>query len=448
MRASFLPRCQTHGSVLIIVLWSCLALVSLTLLFGHSSLMTYRGADNGVAGRQAEQAVEGGARYAISLLTNATTPGLLPEDVSFESEALPVGEAIFWLLGRSPEVTDGSVREFGLVDESGKLDLNRTRREDFLALPGMTEELAAAIKDWRDADDEVTPNGAESEIYLQRQPPYRAKNAPFESIEELALVNGADRVILYGEDTNLNGVLDSNENDGAKNDPPDNSDGKLDPGILEWVTVHQREPNKRSDGTARVDVRQPGAELDTLLAEVLGASRAAEIRTSLGPPNTRFGSVLEFYVRSAMTEAEFGQISGSLSTAPASEPYIFGKVNVNTASEAVLACIPGIGLEKASDLVAARRARAQQDTNIAWVTKTLEIENARRAGPFLTGQSWQVTADVAAVGRHGRGYRRTRFLIDASTGTPRIIYRRNLAVSGWALGDEARLSLADWKEPR
>jgi hypothetical protein len=54
-------------------------------------------------------------------------------------------------------------------------------------------------------------------------------------------------------------------------------------------------------------------------------------------------------------------------------------------------------------------------------------------------------ADVAAVGRNGRGYRRTKFVIDASGTTPRIIYRRNLAPLGWALGSDVRELLASLK---
>jgi hypothetical protein len=60
--------------------------------------------------------------------------------------------------------------------------------------------------------------------------------------------------------------------------------------------------------------------------------------------------------------------------------------------------------------------------------------NALVAGPYLTAQSWQVGVDVAAVGRHGRGYRRTLSVIDASGDSPKIVYRRNLSGLGWALG--------------
>ena len=44
--------------------------------------------------------------------------------------------------------------------------------------------------------------------------------------EELALVNGATYEVLYGEDANMNGVLDPNEDDGEESAPTDNSDGK------------------------------------------------------------------------------------------------------------------------------------------------------------------------------------------------------------------------------
>jgi hypothetical protein len=57
---------------------------------------------------------------------------------------------------------------------------------------------------------------------------------------------------------------------------------------------------------------------------------------------------------------------------------------------------------------------------------------------YITARSYQFTADIAAVGRFGRGYRRVKFIFDTSDGTPKIIYRQDLAGLGWALGDKAR----------
>jgi type II secretory pathway component PulK len=122
---------------------------------------------------------------------------------------------------------------------------------------------------------------------------------------------------------------------------------------------------------------------------------------------------------------------------------IIGLVNVNTASATVLACIPGIGTDKAESLVSARANRATPATNVAWVAAILADRNSiRQAGPYLTTKSYQVSADIAAVGRHGRGYRRTRFVIDTTGDTPKVVYRHNLAPLGWALGNVTRQTVA------
>ena len=72
------------------------------------------------------------------------------------------------------------------------------------------------------------------------------------------------------------------------------------------------------------------------------------------------------------------------------------------------------------------------------MAEALDETSAVQAGPYLTGRSYQFTADIAAVGRLGRGYRRTRFVYDVSQGDSKMIYRRDLNRFGWALGIEAR----------
>lgn len=446
-------RAKKRASVLIVVLWASVGLVSVSLLLGHSMLMASRGADNDLAGRQADQAIDGAVRYAESLLVNPTTPGVLPEAANYQGEAVPVGEAQFWFFGAPADTTTGTTGEYGLVDEASKINLNAatpTMLANLTAVAGMTADFAAAIADWHDADDTETAGGAESSIYAQKSPAYAAKNAAFESIEELALVNGATRELLYGEDANLNGALDSNEDDGEKNLPSDNADGKLDAGLLAYVTVFSRESKTLSNGTARVDLTPPGPNtaLDQLLTEKFDATRAAAIRVSIGTAGGL--SPLDLYARSGMTAEEFATVVDSVmadSVPPTTGNDLVGKINVNTASAVVLACLPGMDTSKAEQLVSARQSRATIDTNIAWVADTLGKTSPviAQIGPLITGQSFQVSADIAAVGRHGRGYRRSKVVIDTSTGSPRVIYRRNLAPLGWALGSEVRQDLAQQK---
>jgi general secretion pathway protein K len=58
--------------------------------------------------------------------------------------------------------------------------------------------IVDSIKDWIDEDEITTDAGAESSYYSSLNPPYRAKNAPFDCIEELLMVKGITKEIYYG----------------------------------------------------------------------------------------------------------------------------------------------------------------------------------------------------------------------------------------------------------
>ncbi|MDQ8193374.1 type II secretion system protein GspK [Coraliomargarita sp. SDUM461004] len=81
-------------------------------------------------------------------------------------------------------------------DESGKLPintmeedtLNRMLEESFDFDFGTARELSSMLLDWIDSDDSRRLNGAESDDYLSRDPPYRAANAPLQSLDELSLI--------------------------------------------------------------------------------------------------------------------------------------------------------------------------------------------------------------------------------------------------------------------
>jgi len=94
-----------------------------------------------------------------------------------------------------------------------------------------------------------------------------------------------------------------------------------------------------------------------------------------------------------------------------------------------------------TSLVAYRQSNPDKLTSVAWVAQALDRSSAIQAGPYLTVESYQFTADIAAVGHHGRGYSRARFIFDVSEGTPKIRYRQDLTRLGWALGQTTRQRL-------
>jgi hypothetical protein len=153
--------------------------------------------------------------------------------------------------------------------------------------------------------------------------------------------------------------------------------------------------------------------------------------------------VLEFYVRSGLTREEFIQIEGLLVGTNG-----VGLVNVNTATEAVLRCIPGIGTTNASSLISYRQSNSDKLNTMAWVTEVIGRAEALTAAPWVTGRTYQFAADIAAVGRYGRGYRRVKVVVDTSNGLFTIQQRRDLTHLGWALGRQVRENLMLAKEIR
>lgn len=450
------PQRSQRGSALIIVLWVCLGIVGISLYFAQSMTYEMRAADNRVAAVQAEEAIAGAARYTSNILMNIQTPGLLPDEQSYERERVVVGEAAFWFIGRSDQQKSLDEPWFGLVDEGSKLNLNTATLEMLEQLPRMTPQLAAAIIDWRDTDSTLTDGGAEDETYQRLNPPYRPKNAPFESIGELHLVYGMTNGILYGEDANLNGALDPNENDGDTSAPDDDRNGLLDPGLFEYLTVWSRVPTA---GYTNVNDQQA---LAVVLQDALGTGRANQILSQIaaggaggggpggggpggggsggGGGQTEYTNLVQFYLASLMTRNEFDQVADSLIAFPTTNTtgYVEGLVNINTASEAVLECIPGIGTQYASSVVAYRLGNTTSLQSVAWLVDVIGSEAALQAGPYITTRSYQFSADIAAVGRYGRGYKRVKYIFDTSDGTPRIAYRQDLTDLGWALGRIAR----------
>ncbi len=441
--------------MLIIVLWVALGLVTITLYFASSMTFELRASDNRVSGVGAEQTIEAGARYVSAVLSLLATNGTVPDPSSYFCEAVPVGDAHFWLIGRAGDAAAQMQPDevyFGLVDESSKLNLNTASTAVLNYLTNMTPELAANIYDWCHTNTTPSENGDGPMVYAQMQPGYLCKQAPFETVDELRLIYPMDMGTLMGEDANGNNALDPSEVDTNRN-------SVVDPGILEYVTVYSREPNTGSGGSARVNVSTVSSgstQLIALLRTNLTSSRFSIVSSALGlvstqsqpgqrpgstpapAPTRRFTSPLQFYLASRMTAEEFATIADAITVSSGS--YIHGRVNINTAPPAVLACLVQGDQGQVAQLVAYRQSYPDKLTSIAWAVEALGQNNATRLAQSdnLTTKSYQFTADLAALGPFGRGYRRVKYLFDTSSGTPEIIYRQDLSGLGWALGRYVR----------
>jgi type II secretory pathway component PulK len=438
---------REQASVLVIVLWVCIGLVSIALYFANSMTYELRAADNRVNGLVSDQAIEGAARYFAVVLQNYATNGAVPDSSQFKCNAVQIGDAKFWMIGRDPSGNSGTDPYFGVIDEGGKINLNNANTNTLAYLPNMTMDFSDAIQDWRGTNGIVSLNYASLG--------YLPKNAPFESVDELRLVYGADISLLAGEDVNRNGVLDKNEKDL-------NGNGELDPGLFEYTTVYTREPNFHSDGTMLTNLNATTLKTGDLTALFRdnGVSspdqRATQIYGNLHPRNAtprKVNGLFDFAVLCrtfGMSASDFALIASDVTTS--TNTYLRGRINVNTASADVLtAVLMGLNVDQqtadgaAQTMVTYRQQNPDNLGSVAWVYDALggssTVVQTLQRGDYITTRSFQFTADIAAVGTYGRGYRRVRFVFDVSDGAPKILYRQDLSRLGWALGEKARQDL-------
>ena len=175
------------GFVLILVIWITALLALFALSFASSVQSHLRLTANSVQSAKAEALADAGVELAaLSLLAG-------PNDRRF-----PVDGSAHACL------KDGvGVVTLRIQDSGGKVSINlaneRLLQALFLGL-GASRELASrytdVIIDYRDADSNRRPNGAELPEYLEAGRALGPKNAPFDTIEELNQVLGLDPAMI------------------------------------------------------------------------------------------------------------------------------------------------------------------------------------------------------------------------------------------------------------
>src|SRR5262245_38385048 len=293
-----------------------------------------------------------------------------------------VGEGQFTGASYRIATTEGKNEGVAPGNAHANLNINRLTRDQLLNLdPIMTEDVADSILDWIDADDDTRPLGAEIGYYQSLPHPHRARNGPLRSIAEMELIAGVDPRDVRGEDWNLNGLLDPNENDGDASWPPDNADGVLDRGWSGILTTASVEGTLGPSGQKVLDLRSVSdGDLATRLK--ITRDQAATIVDYVGQSSN--ARMTDFITRTLpqlarqmrqqggqtrrvenLTSEQLGALLEETTIGePESGANIPGKLNVNTCDAEVLQFLPEISPEIADSIISERSSRPQGFTTI------------------------------------------------------------------------------------
>jgi len=234
-----------RAMALVAVLWLLVLLTVLVTVLAKSVRL-----DSYVSRSTTEQvrcrwAMRAGVEKAMALLNVDTEASDTLTDLWHENDA-----------DCNDIVLDGCILSIRIIDEAGKLSINTATKKQLRQLPMMTEDVAAAIIDWRDKDEKPEPDGVEGGYYLSLSPGYHIRNEPFRTVRELLMVKDVNRDLFFGEDSNFNGRLDRNECDGDDSEPMDNEDDILDKGWVDYLTCCSGEKNVDAQGNERIDINK------------------------------------------------------------------------------------------------------------------------------------------------------------------------------------------------
>lgn len=382
--------------------------------------------------------------------------------------------------------------QYGVENESALLHLAAvlrwendepgSGREALLKLPEMTPQVADAILDWIDSDNEAREFGAEADDYQTSSPPYSPRNAIPQSLEELLLVKGVTQQLLFGFDIDRNFYLDTNEelamqSAGALNSTTSTEDSNAF-GWQRFLTVSSSESNRDSYGNPRIDLNQSNlpdlsSQLNLFLpSEVVtfivlyrqygpvktsgSTASGANSDTGDAPIATTFDPSVKARA-GFVTIAELIDANVSVPTADgktttyaspfqsdsettreylpilltrttAGKPNV-GRINLNLASASVLTAIPQLSEDTVGRIIEQRWSLdSSSKLSAAW----LLTEGILSANSFKTVLPWLTTGGDTVAGqiivfRDSAGpFTRYEFIIDHATAPPRRIRWRNL----------------------
>jgi type II secretory pathway component PulK len=382
-----------------------------------------------------------------------------------------------------------------------KSDVTGKLAHDVLVnLPNMTEEIANNIVAWMGGTVGIQNGGAPNDYYMSMSPGYRSKSGPIDSIDELLLIKGVTIDLLYGSDANRNGAQDNaKESQGPSgigfergwsayltvhsrepnvNDPTTGvayvylnntdmtqlsaalSDGQLSDDMAKFILMYRQngpykapsppqggkpnptastKPGKLSD--YQIDLTSKAPNKINSIFDLVNA----QVSITTPDPNDKKKTITTIYSSPLYDTSQLAdQLPKLFALAtvfdPTALPEIPARVNINTASRAVLTCIPGLSAADVDKIATTRPPRISTDppaeifNTPAWLITEAQLDpktlSALKLDKYITTRS-QVYR-VQSVGYFdGKGPAiRVEAVIDTNSGRPRIIAWRDLTELG------------------
>ncbi len=428
---------RSRGLALVAVLWLVVILIVIVTVAGKTVRLDSRVSLNASEQLRAKWALRAGVEKAIAVLKDDDTES----DALSDTWTDPItGSTEDSGTGQQGIQLDGCTAFVEIKDEAAKLNLNTATRAQLVELPGMTEEIAASILDWRDKDDDPGTNGGERGYYLNLDIGYQIRNGDFKTVRELLLVKGVTPEIFWGQQYERNAILKRNAwlnpgNPEIKRQAGDEENSRQ--GLFAYLTCYSYDRNKDSGGNGRVNINTAD---ENQLASGLNLTKS-QAKWVVDNRKDNYKSIADLIDENSKKEPDKDQPDNPDQAQPldlqtfadivdkitiAGEETLPGRVNVNTASQAVLAALLEGDHTLADNLIQYRQSSAAGLSSIGELLKVkgLTVNTFKKIVDQVTTRSSVFEVHTMVHSQRTRAIHQVYAIVDRGQSPATILYWR------------------------
>lgn len=387
---------RQRGSAMILTISILAGLVALVASFAATETAEIRARTNRVEKQRAEILAESGLQRALAELS---VPLENPAATTPQDAWVQLGQ-----YGNNRFLMDGGSFRVEIVDACSLVNLNTATEAQLYQLPLTTEQIDS-LQDWRSNDSTSRPEGGRDEYYNQLYEPYNAALTNLQTVDELLLVKGFTGPTLYQQPT-----------DQVNTQFLSGTQQEQQPVLAQLVTVMSTSPELGAGGGAKTDIAtataaqlvQLGVPQGQALAIQNGRGGFQKLGDAFNVPGIDVNTAAVI-----LDNFQFG-----------ANPTRDGKINLNTASEAVMNTIPGFTPDVTQGVLSAQQnglTSLGQFASLPGVTMQLLSQCA----DILTTTTQ--TFLVRVIGTSGKASFAIEALVQVSNGAVTLIQRNKPA---------------------
>lgn len=440
-----------RGQALITAILVLTVLTAAAIALSATARLEVRAARRGVDQVQLEAALRGAVNRGIALLEQGRSD---PETLL---STLRHNRKLNWTPFTPDVASDQPQLEMAvqLADTAARVNINTADASQLQKLPGLDEDTAGSIMGWR--------NEKSKDRYDRGPRPYEPKRRPFDTVEELLLVHDVTLGQFFGSPN----VREMSERGASP--------------LSEWLTTWSGENNADAGGNPRVDVNSGGsAELleaanrfqECVTPEQVQALLQKREERQTGNGGGQSGGPGRQGKQNPQQPQEFQSVSEALREAGVEEKkwgpvldawtadrrtFLPGRVNVNTASPAVLASLSGMTSDLADKVIQKRESKPEplDWTDLLDLLATTGSGNGSGGQPPAGPQQQQQQQSQGQGQGQGTDHLEKLFCLRSSVYLVRCLVREQgshrteaaMALVYWPVSPDQPAQIVQWRQP-